>query len=144
MVELDCDYLEPVAKMLDDMTKVIRFEQRGCGRSDPSGPYDIETCLADLENIRNYYNVDRWIIGGHSWGADLALVYALEHSSQVSGLMCISVAESTMIASGMTNTSEGKTRKASTCLNFSTRLTWRSTHNSIALGKATSNVLICL
>ena len=26
-----CDYLEPVAKMLDDMTMVIRFEQRGCG-----------------------------------------------------------------------------------------------------------------
>ncbi len=65
-----CDYLEPVAKMLDDMTKVFRFEQRGCGRSDPAGPYDIETCVADLEAIRNYYNVDRWIIGGHSWGAD--------------------------------------------------------------------------
>ncbi len=85
-----CDYLEPVAKMLDDMTTVIRFEQRGCGRSDPTGPYDIETCLVDLENIRNYYNVDRWIIGGHSWGADLALLYALEHSSQVAGLICIS------------------------------------------------------
>lgn len=85
-----CDYLEPVAQMLDDITKVIRFEQRGCGRSDPTPPYDIETCLADLENIRNYYDVERWIIGGHSWGADLALLYALEHTSRVAGLICIS------------------------------------------------------
>ena len=85
-----CDYLEPVAKMLDDMTTVIRFEQRGCGRSDRTGPYDIETCLIDLENIRHYYNLDRWIIGGHSWGADLALLYAVEHSARVAGLICIS------------------------------------------------------
>lgn len=84
-----CDYLEPVAEMLDDMAKVIRFEQRGCGRSDPAPPYDIETCLADLESIRTAYNVDRWIIGGHSWGADLALLYTLEHSSRVAGLVCI-------------------------------------------------------
>ncbi|HZM99201.1 MAG TPA: alpha/beta hydrolase [Pyrinomonadaceae bacterium] len=84
-----CDYLEPVAQMLEDVAKVVRFEQRGCGRSDPAPSYDIETCLADLETIRNYYDVDRWIIGGHSWGADLALIYALEHSSRVSGLICI-------------------------------------------------------
>jgi len=84
-----CDYLEPVAKMLDDAAKVIRFEQRGCGRSDAGPPYDIATCLADMEKIRNYYEVDRWIVGGHSWGADLALMYALEHTSQVAGLICI-------------------------------------------------------
>lgn len=84
-----CDYLEPIAQMLDDIAKVVRFEQRRCGRSDPAPSYDIETCVADLETIRNYYNVDQWIIGGHSWGADLALLYALEHSSRVAGLICI-------------------------------------------------------
>lgn len=84
-----CDYLEPVAETLDDMTQVIRFEQRGCGRSQPVPPYDIETCLMDLENIRNYYKIDRWIIGGHSWGADLALFYALEYPANVAGLLCI-------------------------------------------------------
>jgi proline iminopeptidase len=85
-----CDYLAPVAQMLDDKARVIRFEQRGCGRSEPVPPYDIETCLTDLENIRNYYNLDQWIIGGHSWGADLALLYALEYTSRVAGLICIS------------------------------------------------------
>jgi hypothetical protein len=38
-------------------------------------PYDIETCLVDLERIRNYYEIDRWTIGGNSWDADLALIY---------------------------------------------------------------------
>jgi proline iminopeptidase len=40
-------------------------------------PYTIETCLTDLESVRAHYGIDRWIIGGHSWGADLALIYAL-------------------------------------------------------------------
>ena len=84
-----CDYLAPVAEMLDDMAQVIRFEQRGCGRSQLVPPYDIETCLTDLENIRKHYQIDRWIIGGHSWGADLALIYALERAPHVAGLICI-------------------------------------------------------
>lgn len=85
-----CDYLEPVAQMLDDKASVIRFEQRGCGRSEAVPPYDVETCLTDLENIRTFYNAEQWIIGGHSWGADLALFYALEYTSRVAGLICIS------------------------------------------------------
>jgi proline iminopeptidase len=84
-----CDYLGPVADMLADMAQVIRFEQRGCGRSQHAPPYSIETCLADLENIRSHYQVDRWVIGGHSWGADLALIYALEYTPHVAGLICI-------------------------------------------------------
>ena len=36
-----CDYLAPVAGMLDDMAQVIRFEQRGCGRSQHAPPYTI-------------------------------------------------------------------------------------------------------
>jgi proline iminopeptidase len=85
-----CDYLEPVAGMLDDMARVIRFEQRGCGRSEHAPPYTIETCLLDLESVRTRYGVDRWVIGGHSWGADLALIYALEHTEHVAGLICVS------------------------------------------------------
>jgi hypothetical protein len=64
-----CDYLGPVAGMLDDMARVIRLEQRGCGRSQHAPPYDVETCLLDLESVRTHYGIDRWIIGWHSWGA---------------------------------------------------------------------------
>ncbi len=85
-----CDYLAPVAAMLDDLTQVIRFEARGCGRSDQVPPYTVETCLADLEAIRRHYRIDRWIIGGHSAGADLALAYALTYPDHVLGFSCIS------------------------------------------------------
>jgi proline iminopeptidase len=84
-----CDYLGPVAGMIADLAQVIRFEQRGCGRSEPAGPYDVETCLMDLEHIRDYYQVERWIIGGHSAGADLALAYALAYPARALGLICI-------------------------------------------------------
>lgn len=84
-----CDYLEPVAKMLDTRAQVIRFEERGCGRSEAAPPYNIETSVEDLENIRKFYKIERWIVGGHSWGADLALFYALEHGERTAGLMCI-------------------------------------------------------
>lgn len=83
------DYLEPVAAMLDDTAQVIRFEERGCGRSELVPPFDIATTLQDLENVREFYNVDRLIIGGHSWGSDLALFYALKYASRVAGLICI-------------------------------------------------------
>jgi proline iminopeptidase len=75
--------------MIDDLSRVIRFDQRGCGRSQPIPPYSIETCLLDLESTRNYYEIDRWIIGGHTWGADLALIYASEYTPHVAGLICI-------------------------------------------------------
>lgn len=84
-----CDYLAPVAGLVDDMAHVIRFEQRGCGRSDADKLYDVQTCVDDLEQIRQQYGLDRWSIGGHSWGADLALAYALQYPAHTLGLICI-------------------------------------------------------
>ena len=84
-----CDYLEPVAHMLSDIAHVIRFEQSGCGRSSHTSPYDIATCLADIENVRTFYGVERWVVGGHSWGSDLALMYALRHPERVLGIICL-------------------------------------------------------
>jgi proline iminopeptidase len=85
-----CDYLGPVAAMITDVAKVIRFEQRGCGRSEAVGPYDLETCLADLESIREHYGIDQWIVGGHSWGPDLAIAYAVTYPQRVLGIVGIS------------------------------------------------------
>jgi proline iminopeptidase len=73
----------------DDIAQVIRFEQRGCGRSGRAASYTVETCLADLEAVRQHYGTDRWIVAGHSWGADLALIYALRHPEHVHDLICI-------------------------------------------------------
>jgi proline iminopeptidase len=78
-----CDYLLDVSKMIEDEYCVIRFEQRGCGRSDADGHYELNTVLDDLEAIRSFYGIEKWIVGGHSWGANLALIYALKYAQNV-------------------------------------------------------------
>lgn len=84
-----CDYLEPVAQLLDGAARVIRFEARGCGRSDPAPEYTLQGCLDELEAIRRHYKIGRWIVAGHSAGADLALLYALHYPQRTLGLICI-------------------------------------------------------
>jgi proline iminopeptidase len=81
------DYLGPVSDLIDDMARVIRWEPRGCGRSSSHGPYDLATTLADMDAIRASYGFERWIVGGHSHGAFLALAYALEHPERVDGII---------------------------------------------------------
>ena len=85
-----CDYLGPVADMLNGTAQTIRYEPRGCGRSEHATHYSVATSLADLEAVRQQYGVDQWIVVGHSWGADLALIYALEHTNRVLGFVCLS------------------------------------------------------
>ena len=76
--------------MLIGQAQVIRFEASGCGRSEDTPSYDIDACLSDIESIRSYYGVGRWIVGGHSWGADLALMYSLQYPERVLGFFCLS------------------------------------------------------
>lgn len=85
-----CDYLEPVADMLGDITTVHRYEQRGCGRSPEIEPIDIETLVADIEALRAAWGHERWTLIGHSWGAALALLYALAHPERVTKLAYVS------------------------------------------------------
>jgi|GEM_PF-2712205 len=46
------DYLDPVARLLEDHARIIRWDQRGCGRSQRRGPYRIARFVADLDAIR--------------------------------------------------------------------------------------------
>jgi proline iminopeptidase len=73
------DYLEPLAELLDDRFTVVRFDQRGCGRSTGTGPFTIAQAVDDLDQVRAAYGFDRWAVVGHSWGAELALRYAAHH-----------------------------------------------------------------
>lgn len=83
------DYLGPVAGLIDDLATVIRYDPRGCGRSSPLPAYSIDACLAELELIRERRGLERWTVAGHSWGADLALIYALRHPGRVERLICL-------------------------------------------------------
>jgi len=39
-----CDYLDPIAALLGD-AQIIHFEHRGCGRSEESDVYSIQTSI---------------------------------------------------------------------------------------------------
>jgi len=85
-----CDYLAPVADMLCDIATVHRYEQRGCGRSPEVEPIDIATLVADIEALRVAWAHERWTLVGHSWGATLALLYAIAHPQRVTKLAYVS------------------------------------------------------
>ena len=84
------DYLEPVAAMIDDIATVHRYDQRGCGRSQDVGPYDITTFVDDLDALRAHWCYDAWTVIGHSWGATLALLYAVQYPERTACLVYFS------------------------------------------------------
>jgi proline iminopeptidase len=80
------DYLQPLAKMLDDITVVHRYDQRGCGRSDGGGRLSTTRYVADLASLRRHWGHERWTVIGHSFGATLALAYAAAHPDRVAAI----------------------------------------------------------
>ncbi|GAA3755100.1 alpha/beta fold hydrolase [Micromonospora maritima] len=84
------DHLGPVARLVDDHARVIRWDQRGCGRSERRGPYAVDRFVADLDAVREHLAGPRAALLGHSWGAHLALRYALDHPERVSHLIYVS------------------------------------------------------
>ncbi len=85
------DNLGPLAALLDHDRPVVRWDQRGCGRSQGrDGPFSIEQSLADLAAIRRGLGIGRWVVGGHSWGASLALRAVLDDPTSAAGLLYLS------------------------------------------------------
>lgn len=84
------DYLAPLAALLVDSFTVVRFDQRGCGRSTGGGPFTIAQAVDDLDQLRAGLGIDRWTVIGHSWGAELALRYAASRPERASGVVYIS------------------------------------------------------
>ena len=83
---------EPYHRQLFDPEKyrIILFDQRGCGRSKPHAELRQNTTqdlIADIEKIRQYLDIDQWVVAGGSWGSTLALAYAEAHPESVSGLI---------------------------------------------------------
>ena len=83
------DYLAPVADMASDLCRVVRYDQRGSGRSETAGPYNVSTFVNDLEGLRKFFNFERWVVGGHSWGAGLALAYAVKFPTRTIAVLHI-------------------------------------------------------
>lgn len=70
--------------------RIILFDQRGCGQSTPRREVKDNTIFAsvrDMEKIREYLGLERWLVFGGSYGTTLALTYAIAHPKRVERLI---------------------------------------------------------
>ena len=70
--------------------RIVLFDQRGCGRSRPNAEVQGNTTghlVTDIEAIRESLGIESWIAFGGSWGATLALIYAIAHPERVAHLV---------------------------------------------------------
>ena len=73
-----------------ELYRIILFDQRGCGRSTPHAELqenNTQLLISDIETIRQYLNIEKWLVFGGSWGSTLALAYAQTHVDRVTGLI---------------------------------------------------------
>jgi len=69
---------------------IILVDQRGSGKSIPSGEMYQNTTnylISDFEKVRKYFNIDKWMVYGGSWGSTLSLAYAIKHHKRITELI---------------------------------------------------------
>ncbi len=69
--------------------RVIQFDQRGCGKSTPTGKLDgnsLQATIADMEAIRAMLGISQWMVAGGSWGSVVATAYAEAHPEACLGV----------------------------------------------------------
>lgn len=78
------------APLLTKEYRVLALDQRGHGKSDkPDDGYDFATMVADVQAFCRYNRLERPVVIGHSWGASVALEYAVANAGEVLGLVMV-------------------------------------------------------
>jgi proline iminopeptidase len=88
------DYLLPGFDDLARQRELVYYDQRGGGRSSvpPETPVGWQEHVADLEELRRQWGLERLTLIGYSWGGLLALLYATEFPDRVRRLALVSPA----------------------------------------------------
>lgn len=74
--------------------RVIFYDQRGCGKSTPYGSLEHNTTedqIEDIEKIVKHLKISNFIFQGGSWGACLALAYALKYPKRVKAMVLFGI-----------------------------------------------------
>jgi len=93
--DFDHTYLLPDFDRLSSGFRLVYYDQRGRGRWRGKVDLDqihIDTYVADLEALRRHLGLDTMAVVGHSWGAIIALHYALRHPDRTSHVVLINSA----------------------------------------------------
>jgi proline iminopeptidase len=93
--DFDHGYLLPDLDRLADAFRLIYYDQRGRGKSaDHVQPEEVTLTsdVDDLDEVRQHFQLESPALLGHSWGAVLALEYALRHPTRVSQIILMNPA----------------------------------------------------
>ncbi|HET7517434.1 MAG TPA: alpha/beta hydrolase [Actinomycetes bacterium] len=70
--------------------RVVALDQRGHGDSgQPSSGYDFASLVRDLDAALAALGLERPVLAGHSWGANVALQFAAERPGTLAGLALV-------------------------------------------------------
>ena len=88
---MNSDGFDGIATMLSKHNLIITYDQRGTGRSVlqkiDASTISMNLMVADIEVLRKYLKIDKWIIMGHSFGGMLASYYATIHPENIEALI---------------------------------------------------------
>src|SRR5690242_1607144 len=93
--DFDHRYLLPELDQLADILHLIYYDQRGRGWSAPDVAPEAVTIASeidDVEGLRTHFGLERVALLAHSWGAVLAMEYAIRCPERVSHLLLMNSA----------------------------------------------------
>lgn len=79
--------------------RIVLLDQRNCGRSKPHASersLDLrfnttQKLVEDIESLRRFLGIERWLVLGGSWGSALALAYAQSFPNHVTEMILFGV-----------------------------------------------------
>ena len=82
-----------IASELSRHFRILTYDLRGHGHSDtPRSGYSADAMAEDLIQLLDGLEIERPLIAGHSYGADIALYHALRHPERVGEVIAIEAA----------------------------------------------------
>jgi len=75
--------------LLEESLDIIYYEQRGCGRSEKpfDNDYSVERLVQDLYCLLKHLNLQKVVLLGYSFGAELATEFAIKYPNHVHKLI---------------------------------------------------------
>lgn len=86
------EYLLPDLRPLARGRRLLLYDQRSSGRStllEDSERNTLDDMVADLESVRQHFDLEELVVLGHSWGGYLAGRYAVEYPGNVARLVLV-------------------------------------------------------
>jgi len=102
-------YFHPWFSRAKDFSRVIYYDQRGCGLSDfDPGKigYSVKQAVDDLDAIRIALGIKKWVVLGYSYGGFLAQFYTLHYPENLAGLVLLGASPGMWVDTGSSRQGE--------------------------------------